>query len=78
MRAIAEREDSTELLTEITCPTLIICGMEDIVTPPEIATTMHALIPGSKLELIPEAGHLSNLDQPAMFKGVLLEHLRSL
>jgi 3-oxoadipate enol-lactonase len=78
MRAIAEREDSTELLTEIACPTLIICGMDDTVTPPEIATTMHALIPGSKLELIPEAGHLSNLEQPAMFNGILLDHLRSL
>jgi non-heme chloroperoxidase len=78
MRAIAERQDSTELLTEIACPALIICGMDDIVTPPEVATTMHALIPGSKLELIPEAGHLSNLDQPAIFNGILLEHLQSL
>jgi 3-oxoadipate enol-lactonase len=78
MRAIAGRGDSTELLTEIACPTLIVCGMNDTVTPPEIATTMHALIPGSKLELIPEAGHLSNLEQPAIFNGILLEHLRSL
>ncbi|MGC8775380.1 MAG: alpha/beta fold hydrolase [Chlorobaculum sp.] len=78
MRAIAEREDSTEMLTEITCPTLIMNGMEDTATPPEIAATMHALIPGSKLELIPSAGHLSNLDQPAMFNGILLEHLRNL
>jgi non-heme chloroperoxidase len=78
MRAIAEREDSTELLTEITCPALIINGMEDTVTPPEVAATMQALIPGSKLELIPEAGHLSNLDQPAIFNGILLEHLQSL
>jgi len=78
MRAIAERKDSTELLTEIACPTLIINGMEDIVTTTEVAAEMHALIPGSKLELIPEAGHLSNLDQPAMFNGILLEHLRGL
>jgi non-heme chloroperoxidase len=78
MRAIAEREDSTELLTEIACPALIINGMEDTVTPPEVAATMHALIPGSKLELIPEAAHLSNLDQPAIFNGILLEHLQSL
>ncbi|HHE32729.1 MAG TPA: alpha/beta fold hydrolase [Chlorobaculum parvum] len=78
MRAIAEREDSTELLNEVTCPTLIINGMDDKVTPPETAAEMHALIPGSKLELIPDAGHLSNLEQPAMFNGILLEHLRRL
>jgi len=78
MRAIAERRDSTELLTEIACPTLIVNGMEDIVTTTEVAAGMHALIPGSKLELIPEAGHLSNLDQPAIFNGILLEHLQSL
>jgi len=78
MRAIAERGDSTELLTEITCPTLIINGIDDRVTTTETAATMHALIPGSKLELIPEAGHLSNLEQPAIFNGILLEHLQSL
>ncbi len=78
MRAIAERKDSTELLTEITCPTLVINGMEDTVTTPETAAGIHALIPGSKLELIPDAGHLSNLEQPAMFNGILLEHLRGL
>ncbi|MBN1928679.1 MAG: alpha/beta fold hydrolase, partial [Chlorobiaceae bacterium] len=78
MRAIAERPDATELLNEITCPTLIINGMDDKVTTPETAAEMHALIPGSKLELIHEAGHLSNLEQPAMFNGILLEHLRSL
>ena len=77
MRAIAEREDSTELLTEVTCPTLIINGIGDKVTPPETAAEMHALIPGSKLELITNAGHLSNLEQPAMFNGILLEHLQS-
>ncbi|NTU53226.1 MAG: alpha/beta fold hydrolase [Chlorobiaceae bacterium] len=78
MRAIAEREDSTGLLPEITCPTLIICGTEDKVTLPEIASAMQSLIPNSKLELIPDAGHISNLDQPAMFNSILLDHLQSL
>lgn len=78
MRAIAEREDSTELLPDITCPTLIINGTEDAVTTPETAAAMHALIPGSHLELIPDAAHLSNLDQPAIYNRILLDHLRSL
>lgn len=78
MRAIAERGDSTELLPDITCPTLIINGTEDIVTTPETAAAMHALIPGSRLELITGAAHLSNLDQPTQFNRILLDHLQSL
>ncbi|WP_245153651.1 alpha/beta fold hydrolase [Chlorobaculum sp. 24CR] len=52
--------------------------MEDIATTTAVSAGMYALIPGSKLELIPEAGRLSNLDQPAMFNRILLEHLQSL
>jgi non-heme chloroperoxidase len=78
MRAIAERPDSTGLLPEISCPVLILNGSEDTVTTPETAASMHALILGSKLEILPHAGHLSNLEQPALFNRFLLEHLNSL
>ena len=78
MRAIAEREDSTELLPGITCPVLILNGADDVVTTPETAAAMHAAIPGSRLEIIPDAGHLSNLEQPYLFNRLLLEHLASL
>jgi len=78
MRAIAERPDSTGLLPSITCPVLILNGENDCVTTPETAAAMHELIPGSKLELLPCAGHLSNLEQPELFNTLLLEHLKSL
>jgi non-heme chloroperoxidase len=78
MRAIAERPDSTGLLPTISCPVLILNGSEDSVTTPETATSMHAMIPGSRLEILPGAGHLSNLEQPALFNNLLLEHLKSL
>ncbi len=78
MRAIAERPDSTGLLGHISCPVLILNGDADVVTTPETAAAMQAQIPGSKLEIIPEAGHLSNLEQPARFNSLLLEHLKSL
>lgn len=78
MKAIAGRVDSTDLLPEINFPVLIICGAEDRATPPETAASMHSLIPGSRLEILPEAGHLSNLDQPDLFNRLLLEHLKSL
>ncbi|NTU68762.1 MAG: alpha/beta fold hydrolase [Chlorobiaceae bacterium] len=78
MRAIAERPDSISLLPAITCPVLCINGESDIVTPVITASDMHASIPGSKLELLPDAGHLSNLDQPDLFNRLLLAHLKSL
>ncbi len=78
MRAIAERPDSTELLSGITCPVLIMNGAGDVVTTPETAASMHAAIPGSLLELLPGAGHLSNIEQPDLFNLLLLRHLNSL
>ena len=78
MRAIAERPDSIRLLPTITCPVLIMNGETDTVTPVVTASEMHAVIPGSKLELLPEAGHLSNLEQPDLFNRHLIGHLKSL
>jgi non-heme chloroperoxidase len=78
MKAIAGRADSTELLPGISCPLLILNGAEDRVTTPETAAAMHSLAPGSQLEILPDAGHLSNLEQPELFNRLLLEHLKSL
>ncbi|NTV02841.1 MAG: alpha/beta hydrolase [Chlorobiaceae bacterium] len=78
MGAIAERQDSTGLLPTITCPVLFINGESDSVTPVITASDMHARIPGSKLEILQDAGHLSNLEQPTLFNSHLLEHLKSL
>jgi non-heme chloroperoxidase len=78
MRAIAERPDSTGLLRSISCPVLIINGAEDTVTPPATAEAMNEAIPHSVLGIIPDAGHLSNLEQPGRFNTLLLEHLKNL
>lgn len=78
MLAIANRPDSTELLPAITCPVLFINGESDVVTTTLTASDMQSRTPGSKLEIIPDAGHLSNLDQPDLFNRILLEHLKSL
>jgi non-heme chloroperoxidase len=77
MRAIAERPDSSGLMPQITCPVLIMNGAGDVVTTPETAASMQAAIPGSRLELISGAGHLSNLEQPDLFNRLLLTHLKS-
>jgi 3-oxoadipate enol-lactonase len=61
----------TTRLKEIKCPVLVICGEQDPGTPPAMAREIHENTPGSKLVLIPQAAHLSNLEQPAAFNRAL-------
>ena len=75
--ALMTRPDSGPLLSSIRCPTLVAVGEEDTVTPRSAAEAMHRAIPGSDLVTIPQAGHLTNLEQPAAFNAALarfLEH----
>jgi len=76
--AMAERPDSVPLLAQIACPTLVITGELDGPTPPADGKLMAEKIPGARLEIIPRAGHLSNLEQPEAFNRVLLGFLHSL
>jgi len=73
---LAGRADSTPTLREIRVPTLVVCGEEDVITPPSEAEAMHARIVGSALELIPQAGHLANLENPEAFNRALVGFLR--
>ena len=75
--ALMTRPDSTPLLAQIHCPTLIVAGKDDTVTPPSISEAMHRAIAGSELVILEGAGHLSNVEQPAAFNTALarfLEH----
>jgi len=65
LTAMAARPDSTPILSTITCPTLIVVGTEDQITPPAMAREMQAGIPGAALVEFPGAGHLSPLEAPA-------------
>ena len=62
--AIIARPDSRPTLPTITCPTLVLCGADDALTPPAIAREIAAGIPGSTLEIIPDCGHLSTMERP--------------
>jgi len=66
-RGMARRADSTDLLVSIACPTLVIVGEQDALTPPSVAQEYAAKIPGAQLVVISNAGHLSNLEQPEAF-----------
>jgi pimeloyl-ACP methyl ester carboxylesterase len=76
--AMMNRPDATGLLATIDVPTLIVVGEEDVLTPPKESRAMHAAIPGSRLEIIPAAGHVSNVERPAAFNQVLSEFLAGL
>lgn len=75
VRALMTRPDSTPLLSTIHVPTLIVVGDEDTVTPPAASDEMHRAIAGSELVRIPQAGHLSNLEQPELFTAALAAFL---
>ena len=65
------RPDSTAQLTQVKCPTLIVVGNHDTLTPPALSQEMRARIAGATLTVIPSAGHLSNLEQPSAFNDAL-------
>jgi 3-oxoadipate enol-lactonase len=69
--ALMQRPDATPLLPTIAVPTLVVVGEEDTVTPPPVAAAMQRAIPSAELVVVPEAGHLSNLEQPALFAAAL-------
>ncbi|MGH7718143.1 MAG: alpha/beta fold hydrolase [Gemmatimonadaceae bacterium] len=75
LQAMADRPDSRATLLTIDVPTLIIVGQEDALTPPAEAGAMHAAIEGSRLEVIPRAGHMSNVERPAAFNHVVSDFL---
>jgi len=75
--ALASRMDTTPSLDQISVPTLIMVGEKDVVTPPAAARAMHDKIRGSQLAVIPNAAHMSNLENPRFFNQQLLAFLGS-
>jgi pimeloyl-ACP methyl ester carboxylesterase len=74
-RAIMARPDSRPDLPAIRVPTLVGVGEQDILTPPELAEEMAALIPGARLARIPHAGHLPPMEVPEAVNALLAEWL---
>ena len=71
LMAMTERPDSIPLLNHIACPTQIIVGELDQVTPLSDAKLMADQIPNARLAIIPQAAHLSNLEQPEAFNQIV-------
>jgi pimeloyl-ACP methyl ester carboxylesterase len=69
--AIIARPDSVPSLSAIGCPTLVVCGREDQITPLEGSELMAAEIPGARLEVLEHCGHMSSLEQPDAVTALL-------
>ncbi len=68
---LAARADSRTMLPAIAVPTLVLVGEDDVLTPPDEARAMAAAIPGARVEVIPGAGHLANLENPDAVNAAL-------
>jgi len=77
IEAMMRRPDSTKDLPRILCPTLVIVGEEDVLTPVADAVALQNQITRSRLVILPEAGHLSNLEVPDGFALALSDFLSS-
>jgi 3-oxoadipate enol-lactonase len=74
-----ERMDLLDVLPKIAAPTLVIAGADDPATPPEgHADLIAAGIPGARLEVVADAAHLGNYEQPEEFSRLILGHLEAL
>jgi len=74
-RAIIGRPDSRPDLAAIRCPALVIVGDGDVLTPLERAEEIANGIPGARLSVIRDSGHLSTLEQPVAVTGSMVEFL---
>ncbi len=74
-KAIMSRMDSRPLLSAIRCPTLVLVGDGDELTPPELSKEICAGVSGARLVIVPGCGHLSTIEKPDVVNGVLAEWL---
>ena len=75
VQGVIERDGVYDELRNITCPTLVVVGEEDVATVPAKAERIHAAIRGSTLVRIPRAGHSSSVEQPALVNAAITEFL---
>jgi len=77
LEAMMARPDSTPDLSHVNCPALIVVGAADEVTPEANARAMEKRIERSRVVVLPDAGHLSNLESPDAFSRALSDFLAS-
>jgi pimeloyl-ACP methyl ester carboxylesterase len=76
-QALLTRPDARADLPNIRCPTMVLVGDGDRLTPPKVAQEIVDLIPGSRLVVVPECGHLSTIERPEAVNRALAEWIAS-
>ena len=71
IRALLTRPDASSVLSNLQCPTLLVCGREDAWSPPARHASMAGMIRRSTLAVIPECGHMSPLERPQEVSAAL-------
>lgn len=72
-----DRRDGSDVLAAFPGPVLIVCGANDRITPPAISERMHALVPGSTLQVVPACGHLVPMEKPAELSAAMRDWLQA-
>lgn len=73
--ALRDRPDRQDVLRQLRMPALVLCGRHDRLCPIERHELMHDLIPGSRLTIIEDAGHLPTLEKPEETNAALVRWL---
>lgn len=78
LHALANRKETCSKLSGIKVPVLILVGEVDKITPPEAAKAMQEKIKDASLQIIPQAGHLSNMENPTEYNSQLMKFIGNL
>jgi len=77
-RAVMARADLRPTLRAVACPTLVVSGLDDLLTPPDCARELAEGIAGAQLQLLPDCGHMLTWEQPQKVGVLLRDWLASL
>ena len=72
IKALLTRPEAFPLLAQIRCPALVLCGNEDVNSPPEANREMAGAIPDARIQIVPQCGHMSLMEQPEAVNAALL------
>lgn len=72
----AQKHNLSASLHQIKTPTLLVWGLEDTVTPPNVAFHFHDLLPNSELKFIPDCGHVPMMENPLLFNQFMADFLK--
>jgi pimeloyl-ACP methyl ester carboxylesterase len=77
VKAMLARPDRTSFLPSIRSPTLVLCGAEDHWAPVAVHREQSQAIPGRRLTIVPDCGHMSPMEEPGAVGDAMAAWLQS-